>query len=105
LITSRCRNNLLENCDLGYAHKGIDEKNSLRWLKRSRNTIRLLAVSAGFLPVTRRDPAGSSNRGFIDIHSIVITSVVNEFVEIDVELDPDDDYQDIFIRIFPTLTK
>jgi hypothetical protein len=32
-IASRCRDTVLENCDLGYTHKGIDEKNCLRWLK------------------------------------------------------------------------
>jgi hypothetical protein len=56
------------------------------------------------LPVTRHDPGCWSNRGFINIHIIAITGDGNEFVEMDMELDPGDDYQDIFIRIFPTLT-
>jgi hypothetical protein len=102
LITSRCRDKFLEHCDLGYIHKGIDEKNCVRWLRWSWNTIRLLAVSAGFLPVTRHSPVSWSNRGFRNIHIIAITGDGNEFVEMDVELDSDD-YQDVFIRIFSTL--
>jgi hypothetical protein len=104
LIANRCRYKLLENCHLGYTHKGIDEKNCVRWLKWSRNTIRLLVVSDEFLPVTRHGPVSWSNKGFIKIHIIAITGEGNEFVEIDMELNLDDDHQDLFIRIVSTLT-
>jgi hypothetical protein len=44
-----------------------------------------------------------NNSGFIDIHFIIITDVINEFVELDIEIYPDNDYQDVLIRIISTM--
>jgi hypothetical protein len=94
----------LENCDYEYGNEGIREKACPRWLKCSRETIRLLAVSDGFLPVTPDGPVGWSNKGFINIEVIVITGIPDDFVELDIEIDLDDDDQDVLIRIVSTLT-
>jgi hypothetical protein len=103
LSKSKQKYKLLEDCDYEYRSKGIGEKTGLRWLKCSRETIRLLAVSDRFLPVTRHGPVGWSNKGFINIHFIVITGVCNNFIELDIEIDPGDDYQDVLIRMVSTL--
>jgi hypothetical protein len=84
LSKSRQKYKLMEDCDLGYTQKGIGKKSCLRWLKCSRNTIRLFAVSDKFLLVTRHGPAGWSNKDFINIHIIAITGMPNEFVETDI---------------------
>jgi len=94
---------LLEDCELGYGKKGISEKGCLHWLKCSRETIRFLAVPDTFLPVTRHGPVGWSMSGVFSVHFVVVTGIPNEFVELDVEIDPDDDYQDVLIRLMSTL--
>jgi hypothetical protein len=67
----------------------------------------LLAASDGFLPVTEHGPVGWNNKRVINIHIIAIIAIiggVNEFIEADVELNLDDDYHDVLIRIFSRLT-
>jgi hypothetical protein len=101
---------LLEDCESGSGKKCINENACLRWLKCSRETIRFLAVSDAFLPVTRQGSVGWSNKGIFMIHFMTITDVPNEFVELDIKIDPDDDddddddYQDVLIRVISTIT-
>jgi hypothetical protein len=68
---------LLEDCEYGYGKKGISEKTCLRWLKCSRDTIRLIAVPDTFLPVTRHGPVGWSLSGIFVMHFIVVTGIPN----------------------------
>jgi hypothetical protein len=104
LNKSKQKYKLLEDCEYGYGKKGISEKVCLRWLKCSRETIRFLAIPDAFLPVTRHGVVGWSMSGIFSIHFIVVTGIPGEFIELDVEVDPDDDYQDTLVRLISTLS-
>jgi hypothetical protein len=104
LNKSKQKYKLLEDCESGYGKKGISEKVCLRWLKCSRETIRFLAIPDTFMPVTRHGPVGWSDRGIITIRLIVVTGIPGEFVELNMEVDPDDDYQDTLVRLISTLS-